>query len=208
MDIRGAVNWTVTFIATSLLAHADAATPGPNDMPGHFAQVKVEQSTGQPEQGMPGQVAWLTLMQELAHNEQIGDHAASLSLVQHHIALDQEHAELFLQYVLLSYSQMVSTDHTITTRMLCSGDKPKYDGPQAWQVRDVLNDIIDTNLRKNYRRARVNLGDRVARQLDAWLAEIKQQSSIEATRRHRAFLHSDESAEQIMNTACNVIAGY
>lgn len=208
MEIRGVVHWTITFIATALLAHADAATPGPNDMPGHFARVKVEQSAAQPNDTMPDQIAWLTLMQKLAHNEQTGDHAANLGLVQHHIALDQEHAELFLQYVLLSYSQMVSTDHAVTTRMLCSGNKPKYDGRQAWQVRDVLNDIIDTNLRKNYRRARVNLGDRVASQLDAWLTEIKQQSSVEAARRHRAFLHSDESAEQVMNTACNVIAGY
>ena len=82
---------------------------------------------------MPDHIAYLTLMQDLRETEQQNGHDANIRDIQDHMSLDREHAELFLQFMLSSYNQMISTNRAITNRMLCAGDKPRYNDTQAYQ---------------------------------------------------------------------------
>ncbi|HKI73598.1 MAG TPA: hypothetical protein VJ998_03085, partial [Pseudomonadales bacterium] len=111
-------------------------------------------------------------------------------------------------FMLSSYDNLVTTNRTVANRMLCRGNKPRYNDTQAYQALDVLDDIKDTNLRKHYRRALVNFGPDVAQALGKWLNQIKQDSAHHTLDHREAFMHSDETVEQAIGTACNVIASY
>lgn len=189
MDTRQIIKWTVTFIAVMIFQHANATTAGAPTGHGN---------------SMPDHIAYFLLMQHVSQAEQNNGHTANVDAIEQHLSLDREHAEQFLHFMLDSYSKIVQTDREVTNRMLCSGNKPKYNGNQAYQVLDVLADIKETNLRRYYHNALVDFGDQTAHRLNTWLVVVKDAPHQQFDR--QSFFEGGSSLQQVLGAACNVVA--
>ena len=153
---------------------------------------------------MPDHIAYLTLMQELSRAEAQHNHGTSIKLIEDRMSLDNAHATLFLQFMVSSYEQIVSTNRAISTRVLCNGTMPRYDKRDAHQVIGALDDIKEANLRRSYERAQANLGAEATRHLNEWLATIKLQDSGRASDRNGAYLGHNRNITQLIDDACRI----
>lgn len=196
MDIKQVMKWTITLLAVLAFQYTEA-----NGLPADVYRVKYDETVQ-----MPDHFAYLTLMQNLVLAEQESGTEANIAHVQTHLSLDQERAEAFLGFVLASYDDMIAVNRAITNRMLCAGQRPKYETNKAYAVLDVLDDIKETNLRKQYKHVLLNFGTRTAVELETWLAVIKTGASHHKYDHRQVFAHSGESVEQVILTACNVLA--
>lgn len=197
MDMKQVLKWTVTLIAIIAFQHANAI----NQTNDSIIPVKFDISGT-----VADHLAYLTLMKNLRQTERRNGHESNIANIRNHLSLDREHAELFLQFILTSYNEMIDTNRALANRLLCAGDKPRYDDAQAYQVLDVIDDIKETNLRKIYQRAMINFGSHTAGELSTWLVAIKIASPRDED--SNAVLHTDESVEQMVGSACNVVAAF
>jgi hypothetical protein len=125
MDMKQILKWTVTLVAIVALQHANAAGQITNNIiPVSF------DNTGT----VADHLAYLTLMRNIRQTERQDGHESNISDIRTHLSVDREHAELFLQFILTSYNEMIDTNRALANRLLCAGDKPRYDNAQAFQA--------------------------------------------------------------------------
>lgn len=202
MDTKKIITGTITLLAMVLHQPANAA-PLPDAAPSN-GSIPVQHHQQKP--AIPNHIAYLMLMQQLTRAEYRNAHATDIRRIENHLSLDREHAELFLQFILSSYSQMLSTDRAVAARLLCQNNRPRYSGNRAHAVLNAVDNFKASNLREYYRHAHSNLGSRVAGHLDTWLSTIASHSSPGELNRQQNFLHSSVVVEQAMGQVCNVIA--
>jgi hypothetical protein len=199
MEMKRIIKWAITMIA---LASAQPTLAGP-ELPDNVYREKYQQT-----ENMPDHLAYLSLMQNVRiAQEEVGT-SANITHIRAHLSLGNDEAMAFLEYLLVSYDEMTTTNRTVTNRMLCTGNRPKYELNKAYAVLDVIDDIKDTNLRKHYRRALMDLGKESATELSTWLQVIKSDSAHHKYDHRLVFEHTDESVESVISTACNMIAAY
>lgn len=199
MEMKRIIKWAITMMA---LATAQATLAQP-ELPDNVYREKYQQS-----ENMPDHLAYLSLMQNIRVAQEEAGTNANIAHIQAHLSFDNEQAMTFLEYVLNSYDEMTTTNRTVTNRMLCTGNRPKYELNKAYAVLDVIDDIKDTNLRKHYKRAMMDLGKDFSGELAAWLQVIKSDSAHHKYDHRMVFEHTDESVESVISTACNMIAAY
>lgn len=173
------------------------------NMPGEVYRVKYDRSID-----MPNHLAYLSLMQNITQAQREAGREANLDHIQMHLSLNRAQAAAFLEYVQTSYIEMIDTNRAVTNRMLCSGDKPKYEVNKAYAVLDVLDDIKETNLRKHFKRVLIDFGSETADELENWLTVIKTGSSHHKYDHRKVFEHSEQSVEDVISTACNLLASW
>lgn len=198
MDIRNFSKWTTTILATLAFQFAGAAGTG-NAPAGKAAEGDTSGAS---------YTAYLVLATQLEQAESNGTHARSVDRVAQQMGMDKTEADTFVNFVLASYDEMKATNHKIANRMLCSGDRPKYEAKNAYAVLNVLDDIKDTNLRKTYRRVKVNFGSDAAAHLDNWLAQIQQSNPERDAQFRKAYLNDDQTVEQVISSACDMLASF
>ena len=157
---------------------------------------------------IPDHIAYLTLMQALARGEAQDAHAANIKLIEDRMSLDTAHAALFLQFMVSSYDQIVSTNRAMATRVLCDGTAPKFNKRNAHRVLGALDNFKEANLRSSYRRAQANLGANATRHLNEWLAMIKRKDSPGLSDRRGAYLGEDRNITQVIDDACSLASAW
>lgn len=198
--MRQVFKWTVILIAVLAFQYTDADQGDPSPLPVDIYRFKHD-----PADAVPNHLAYLALMQNLLSEQKEAGREATLTHIQARMSLDRENAGLFLDFVKSSYEDMVETNRMVTNRMLCSGSRPKYAIDQAYAIVDVLDDVKETNLRKHYRRALIDFNGK-SEELDSWLAVIKSGSSDDKYDQQKLFEHSDATVEQVVSSACNLLA--
>lgn len=196
METTRILKWTLILLSVVVLQQA-GATPAP------LYKVKNDHVGS-----MSDHIAFLTLMQELTRAETRNAHAASIKLIEDRMSLDHAHAALFLQFMLSSYDQIMSTNRATANRMLCSGTTPKYGKSDVHQVLGVLDNLKEANLRHSWQRARTNLGANAARHLNEWLATIKLVDSNPTSDVRAAYLGHDRNIAQVLDDACSLASAW
>lgn len=199
MEMKGLISGAIALIALST-STASAAEP---NLPDNAYRERYHQSAT-----MPDYLAYLSLMQNIRLAEEETGSDANVAHIQTHLSMDETQARAFRDYVLTSYDEMTATNRAVTNRMLCTGNRPKYEVNKAYAVLDVIDDIKDTNLRKHYQAATQDIGKEMAAELVQWLQIIKTGSSHHKYDHRRVFEHTEESVEKVITTACNMIAAY
>lgn len=202
MDIKQLVKWSITALAVLMFQHTNASQHA-DRLPDNVFRVKYENSGD-----MPDHIAYLSLMHNLWLAENESGREPNLTHIQTHLSISPADANRFLEYVLSSYDEMLETNRAVTNRMLCQGNKPKYETNKAYAVLDVLDDIKETNLRKHYQRVLIDFGENTGEELTRWLSVIKTGSSHHRYDHRRVFEYSEQSVEQVISTACNVLTAY
>ncbi|MEX0941142.1 MAG: hypothetical protein WD002_01190 [Pseudomonadales bacterium] len=202
MDTIQFVKWSITALAVLVFQQATASQPV-DRLPEEVFRVKYTNTDD-----MPDHIAYLSLMQNLWLAENESGREPNLVHIQTHLSINREEANIFLEYLLSSYDEMLETNRAVTNRMLCQGNKPKYETNKAYAVLDVLDDIKETNLRKHYKRALIEFGTDTGEELNLWLAAIKTGSSHHRYDHRRIFEHSEQSVGQVISVACNVLTAY
>lgn len=203
MDIRKVITGTITLLAIIVFQHADAAGDAAQGLVNHFERVEYDQTSVGPDS-----VAYLRLMQQLANAENNNAHAANVRQIANHLSLDKEHSELFLQYMLSSYAQIKSTDRAMMSQLLCRSDGASYKADDAHRLVNAADSLQAANLNKYFRRAHANLGSRVAKRLDDWLADIELQTADKDAGTGEPSVQGDETPEQFIDRTCNLVAEY
>lgn len=195
------MKWSIILMAGLAVHHYSEAAG--NGMPGDVYRVKYDRSID-----MPDHLAYLSLMQNITQAQREAGTEANLDHIQLHLSLNREDAREFLEYVQSSYVEMIDNNRAVTNRMLCAGDRPKYEINKAYAVLDVLDDIKETNLRKHYKRVQIDFGSQTADELENWLMAIKTGSSHHKYDHRKVFEHSEHSVEDVISTACNLLASW
>ncbi len=201
MDIKEIAKWTVAALTIAVIqfAQADSAVRATDTI--RLYRVTYDGSTA-----MPDHLAYLSLMQNMKRAELEAGTGTNIEHIKAHLSLDDDAAEAFRQFVLASYEEMTDTNTEVTSRMLCANNRARYAFSEAHAVLDVLDDIKETNLRKQLRRALVNVGRSHSAELEAWLGQIRA-GDTDHRYDHYASLDYDRfSVEEVVTTACNFIA--
>ena len=200
MDIRQLPKWALAAVAVITFQHAAGAD---TDV------ARIDNKAPAPARvDTPAYVAYLALATQFERAESEGNHAGNIAQVEKHLAVDPEQANRFVAFVLATWDEMNTTNHEIANRMLCSGKQPKYKADTAYAVLNVLHDIKDTNLRRTYRRVKVNFGADTSAQLDAWLAQINEANKAGEAQFQATYLDADRTVEQVISSACDMLAVY
>lgn len=193
MDFKQIVKWSITVLAVLAFQYSRADEP---PVPGDIYTVTAEDS-----ESMSEHVAYLALMQNLRIAEANQGRGSSVALIQERLPLATSEANEFLDYVLDAYTELASTNRTISNRMLCQDGRPKYDPNSAFPVLTVLNDIKKTNLRRYYQRALVRVGSSAETELASWIDNIRDGNSDNRVDQAH-FEYTEPTVEEIVADAC------
>ncbi len=165
------------------------------------------------DEKLPDHFAYMTLMHQLYLDALKSESQPNIEKIQDQFKVNEAEATNILRLLLVSYQGVLASNRSVTSRILCSPSKSyiqSRQGPdKSYDVLDTLDDIKDTNLRKQYDAARYHLSQsnpEVTSGLDNWLTELKPDSQ------HRKFDHrviyeqAEQDVSEVIATACNLLA--
>ena len=198
MDVKHLAKWTraAAAIVVAQLSYAEIASA--RDTSSFYA--------ADAGYALPDHLAYLSLMQNMRHAEREAGQGIDIRHIKDHLAMNDRTAEEFRQFVLASYDEMTEDNTEITQRMLCLNEQALYGRGEAYAVLDVLDDIKETNLKRQLRRAYASFGQSRAEELALWLEYIKAGQTDHRYDRERDFNYDRFSVEELVATACGALA--
>ncbi len=192
MDLRNLIKWSVVLAAFLVYKNQANAL----DIPDSVYKEKYQQSTQ-----MPDHLAYAVLIKDLSKavaGEARGD---AMLAVQERLGVSTEHSELVLNYLTASYTSMQESNHQVTNKLLCG--EPNLKENETYALLDLIDDIKESHAVSSFQDAKVAVGEA---HLDAWLADIKQESMHYRYDHKRVYEQLDMNVEQVVSIACNQLA--
>lgn len=201
MNLKDLTMWT--FVAGAVIAVQFASASGTAAVSDTISIYRVSIDT---RQAVPDHLAYLSLMQNIRRAETQHGSASNALHIKTHLEMDDAQADAFRQFVLSSYEEMTDTNTEVTQRMLCLNERARYATGEAYAVLDILDDIKETNLKRQLRRAYANFGRDRGEELARWLDDIKTGRADHQHDASPALNYDQFSVEEVVASACSSLA--
>jgi hypothetical protein len=190
-------------LALAITFISQAAFSLPASLPEHAFRAQFEGS-----EALPDHIAFLYLMREAYRFDDPRVDTRYVRQVQHQLSMDPREAAQFVNQLQQAYQQLITQNQSVASRLLCKTNVEAFEKNEAYHALDALDDIKDTNLKRQYSALVHGMSIAMATSLGDWLNNIKTDSDYHRLDHAQVFEHTGERIEDVLSEACNQIATY
>lgn len=208
-NLRKMTAWTIALTALLSFQYAEATT----GVDGNTAsETSTYREYFQADASMPNHYAFLNLMRRIATDNSLEANQKNLIEVQSQFDIPEQSAEEFLLIIKQSYADMTLNNRRATQKMLCSKNLYIDDRDATYALLDVLDDIKETNLVRQYQLTNLaasQLGNEqhnVSVEFKEWLETLKPQQTHHKFDHAVLYRQTDEEVELVVSRACRFLA--
>ena len=216
-DFRKRIAWTIAVTAMLSYQYAEASTGIDVNTDANIdSKIAPEASTYRTyfkaDASMPNHYAFLNLMRKLASDDSEQTQQENLIEVQSLFDIPEQSAREFLHIIKQSYTTMTFKNRMATQKMLCSKSLYIDDRETIYERLNILDDIKETNLVRQYQLANLatsHLGTEqhnVSREFKQWLEILKPQQTHHKFDHAALYDQSEEDVEMVVSRACRFLA--
>ena len=216
-DLKKTIAWIIAVTAMLSYQYAEATTG--IDVNVHVnidSIIATEASTYRAyfkaDASMPNHYAFLNLMRKFASEDSERTQQENLIEVQSLFDISEQSAQEFLYIIKQSYTAMTFNNRMATQKMLCSKSLYIDDREATYELLNILHDIKEANLVRQYQLANLatsHLGAQqrnVSREFKQWIEMLKPEQTYYKFDHAVLYAQSEEDVEIVVSRACRFLA--
>ena len=209
LDLRKMTVWTIAI--TALFSYQSAEATSRIDVNTSLAASNYRVFF-KADASMPNHYAFLNMMENFSSDNSKKTKQKNLTDVQSLFKIPEQSAQAFIQIIVQSYAAMTSNNHVATQKMLCSKELYIDDRAATHELLDVLDDIKETNLVRQYQLTNLaasHLGvnqHNVSTEFKEWLDILKRQQTHHKFNHAALYRQSEENVETVVSRSCRFLA--